>query len=160
MLMRKRGLVLLLITPLFALGLVASPIVATAQVPKARGIAHTSRPQAERALDSYFAAMHSHDFSQVPFTREVVFRGSLHTEPICGDSAGRAFLVAVSKGARSAQLEWRVIDGERACVHYLYESTVGAVVPVVLCFRFEAGRIAEERAFFDPRPLLAQRPPE
>ena len=138
-----------------ALGLVASTIVANAQVPNGpRNPTNTSRAQAEHALDSYFAAMHSQDFSQVPFTREVVFRGSLHTAPVRGDSAVRAFLVAVAKGARSVRLEWRVIDGERACAHYEYESNAGAVVPAVTCFRFEGRRIAEERAFFDPRPFL------
>src|SRR6266853_1613979 len=141
---------------LLALELVASPpMVASAQVPNGgRHTPNTTRAQAERALDSYFAALHSHDFSHVPFTREAVFRGSLHTEPIRGDSAVRAFLVAVGKGARSVRLEWRVIDGERACAHYEYESNAGAVVPAVTCFRFEGGRIAEERAFFDPRPFL------
>jgi hypothetical protein len=152
--MRTRGLLLYQITLLFTLDLLVSPVVATAQVPKRRGIAHTSRAQAERALDSYFAAMHSHDFSKVPFTREVEFRGSLHTEPVRGDSAVRAFLVSVSKGARSVRLQWRLIDGERACAHFLYDSNAGAVVPAVACFRFEAGQIAEEQAFFDPRPFL------
>ncbi len=146
---------------LLALELVASPpIVASAQVPTGRrDTSNTTRAQAERALDSYFAALHSHDFSHVPFTREAVFRGSLHTEPIRGDSAVRAFLVAVGKGARSVRPEWRVVDGERACAHYEYESNAGAVVPVVACFRFQAARIAEMRAFFDPRPLLPPCPP-
>jgi SnoaL-like domain len=144
---------------LLALALAALPTVASPQVPsRPRNTTNTSRAQAERALDSYFAAMRSHDFSGVPFTREAVFRGSLHTEPIRGDSAVRAFLVAVARGARSVQPQWRVIDGERACVHYEYDSKDGAVVPVVACFRLEAGQIAEERAFFDPRPLLT--PPQ
>jgi len=64
-------------------GLVASTTVTTAQVPnEPRNMASTSRAQAERTLDSYFAAMNSHDFSDVPFTHEVTFRGSLHTEPV------------------------------------------------------------------------------
>jgi SnoaL-like protein len=135
--------------------LVVVPLVVSAQLPNgSRHSPLTSRAQAARALDSYFAAMHSHDFSSVPFTREAVFRGSLHTQPIRGDSAVRAFLVAVAEGARSVQPQWRVIDGDRACVHYEYHRNEGAVIPVVACFRFEAGRIAEERAFFDPRPLL------
>jgi len=140
---------------LIALEVVAWSVAATAQLPNgARPTANTTRAQAERTLDSYFAALHSHDFSHVPFTREAVFRGSLHTEPIRGDSAVRAFLVAVSKGARSVRLKWRVIDGERGCAHYEYETNAGAVVPAVTCFHFDAGRIAEERAFFDPRPFL------
>jgi SnoaL-like domain len=116
--------------------------------------------QAERILDGYFAAMNTHDFSQVPFTPEVVFRGSLHTEPIRGDSAVHTFLVAVGKGARNVRLEWRVIDGDRACAHYEYQSNAGFVVPAVTCFRFEGGRIAELRAFFDPRPFLTPGPQE
>ena len=137
------------------LQLLAWPMGAGAQVPSgARHTDKTTRAQAERILDSYFAALHSHDFSHVPYTREAVFRGSLHTEPIRGDSALRAFFVAVANGARSVRPQWRVIDGERACTHYAYETNAGAVVPVVACFRFEAGRIAEERAFFDPRPFL------
>jgi hypothetical protein len=133
--------------------------VATAQVPDgSRDTANTSRVQAERILDGYFAAMNTHDFSQVPFTPEVVFRGSLHTEPIRGDSAVRTFLVAVGKGARNVRLEWRVIDGDRACANYEYQSNAGFVVPAVTCFRFEAGRIAELRAFFDPRPFLTPGP--
>jgi len=136
-------------------GLVASTSVTTAQVPnEPRNMASTSRAQAERTLDSYFAAMNSHDFSDVPFTHEVTFRGSLHTEPVIGDSAVRAFLVAVAEGAQRVELKWRVIDGDRACAHYEYQRNEGAVVPAVTCFRFEAGRIAEERAFFDPRPFL------
>jgi Predicted hydrolases or acyltransferases (alpha/beta hydrolase superfamily) len=132
--------------------------VATGQGPNGpKDTGTTSRLQAEHTLDSYFAAMNSHDFSQVPFTREVVFRGSLHTEPVRGDSAVRAFLVAVGKGARNVQLEWRVIDGDRACAQYEYQSNAGFAVPAVTCFRFEAGRIAEERAFFDPRPFLTPR---
>lgn len=123
-----------------------------------RAVTNTSRAQAERALDAYFAGMHSHDFSHVPYTHDVVFRGSLHTEPIHGDSAVRAFFVAVAEGARSVRPEWRVIDGERACTHYEYDIKGGATVPVVACFRFVAGRIAEERAFFDPRPFLT--PPQ
>src|SRR6059036_3091990 len=91
-------------------------MVATGQGPNgSKDTGATSRLQAEHILDSYFAAMNSHDFSQVPFTRKVVFRGSLHTEPIRGDSAVRAFLVAVANGARSVRPQWRVIDGERAC---------------------------------------------
>ncbi len=141
---------------LLALGVLAGSVtVASAQAPNgSRNTSNTSRAQAERALDSYFAAMRSHDFSQVPFTAAVVFRGSLHTDPVRGDSAVRTFLVAVAKGARSVRLQWRVIDGERACAHYEYETNAGVVVPAVTCFRFEAGRIAEERAFFDPRPFL------
>jgi pimeloyl-ACP methyl ester carboxylesterase len=132
--------------------------VATGQGPNgSKDTGTTSRLQAEHILDSYFAAMNSHDFSQVLFTREVVFRGSLHTEHIRGDSAVRAFLVAVGKGARNVQLEWRVIDGDRACAHSEHQSNAGAVVPALTCFRFEAGRIAEERAFFDPRPFLTRR---
>jgi hypothetical protein len=73
-------------------------MVTTAQVQDgSQDTVNTPRVQAERILDSYFAAMNSHDFSHVPFTREVVFRGSLHTEPINGDSAARAFLVAVGE---------------------------------------------------------------
>ncbi len=144
---------------LLTLCLVALPMIASPQAPNGpRNAPNTSRAQAERALDSYFAAMQSHDFSQVPFTREAVFRGSVHTEPIRGDSAVRAFLVAVANGARSVQPLWRVVDGERACAHYEYHRTDGVVVPVVACFRFDAGRIAEERAFFDPRPFLTPAP--
>ena len=138
---------------LTGLGILLSPGILHAQVASA-----TSRAQAELALDAYFAAMRSQDFSHVPYTRNAVFRGSLHTEPIHGDSAVREFFVAVAKGARSVQPQWRVIDGDRACTHYLYETTAGAIVPVVACFRFEAGRIAEERAFFDPRPFLTPPP--
>src|SRR5438132_7720546 len=149
----RRELALRLVV--LTVGLVASTTVTTAQVPnEPRNMASTSRAQAERTLDSYFAAMNSHDFSDVPFTHEVTFRGSLHTEPVKGDSAVRAFLVAVAKGAQRVELKWRVIDSDRACAHYEYQSNEGAVVPAVTCFRFEAGRIAEERAFFDPRPFL------
>jgi hypothetical protein len=102
--------------------------------------------------------MSSHDFSHVPFTPDAVFRGSLHTEPIKGEAALRQFLVAVSQGAERVEPKWRVIDDDRACAHYEYHIKAGAVVPVVACFRFQAGRIAEERAFFDPRPFLTQRP--
>src|SRR6266478_5305883 len=128
----------------FAVGLFAAlAMVVTAQVMnELRDTMSTSRAQAEGILDSYFAAMKSQDFSNVPFTPDAVFVGSLHTEPIKGDSAVRTFLVAVDKGA---------------CVHYEYQMNAGAVVPVVACFRFKAGRIAEERAFFDPRPFLTPR---
>ena len=144
---------------MLVLSLVGSPLIAAAQAShEPRAPSNTSRAQAERTLDAYFAGMHSHDFSRVPFTHDVVFRGSLHTEPIRGDSAVRAFLVAVAEGARAVRVEWRVIDGSRACVHYEYDSKGGAVVPAVTCFRFEGGRIAEERAFFDPRPFLT--PPQ
>ncbi len=142
----------------FAVGLFAAlAMVVTAQVMnELRDTMSTSRAQAEGILDSYFAAMKSQDFSNVPFTPDAVFVGSLHTEPIKGDSAVRTFLVAVAKGA-SVQPKWRVIDSDRACVHYEYQMNAGAVVPVVACFRFKAGRIAEERAFFDPRPFLTPR---
>ncbi len=144
---------------LAVLGLLLSPGILRSQVSTGpRDARKTSRAEAELALDSYFAAMRSQDFSHVPFTHDAVFRGSLHTEPIHGDSAVREFFAAVAKGARSVQPQWRVIDGDRACAHYLYETTAGPVVPVVACFRFEAGRIAEERAFFDPRPFLT--PPQ
>jgi SnoaL-like domain len=138
----------------FALAVLTLPRMASPQATNQPGKTTTSRAQAENALDSYFAAMHSHDFSHVPYTPAVVFRGSLHTEPVRGDSAVRAFFVEVAQGARSVRPQWRVIDGDRACTHYEYETTEGAVVPVVACFRFERGRIAEERAFFDPRPFL------
>ncbi len=144
----------------FAVGLFAAlAMVVTAQVMnELRDTMSTSRAQAEGILDSYFAAMKSQDFSNVPFTPDAVFVGSLHTEPIKGDSAVRTFLVAVAKGASSVQPKWCVIDSDRACVHYEYQMNAGAVVPVVACFRFKAGRIAEERAFFDPRPFLTPRP--
>lgn len=141
----------------FIFGLSTALTVTTAQTPNGAPVAaRTSRAQAERILDSYFAAMSSHDFSQVPFTRDAVVSGSLRTQPVKGESAVREFLVALAKGAQTVQPKWRVIDGERACAHYEYHSNEGSVVPVVACFRFEAGRIAEERAFFDPRPLLTR----
>jgi hypothetical protein len=95
-------------------------------------------------------------FLRSPFTRDAVFSGPLHTQPIKGESAVREYLVALAKGAQTVQPKWRVIDGERACAHYEYHSNEGSVVAVVACFRFEAGRIAEECAFFDPRPLLTR----
>jgi SnoaL-like domain len=138
----------------------AYPVGATAQAPGgAQRAATTTRTQANRALDSYFAALHAHDFSKVPYTPDTVFRGSVKTEPVRGASAVRDFFVAVANMARDVRPQWRVIDGDRACVHYEYELNAGPVVPVVACFRFEAGRIAEERAFFDPRPFLPPCPP-
>jgi hypothetical protein len=136
-------------------GLFALVLVATAQAQTAPpNTASTSRAEAERAVDSYVSAMNTRDFSDVPLTPNLIFRGSLHTEPVEGDSAYRTFFLAVAKGARSVKLKWRVIDGERACILYEYERNTGEVIPVVACFRFEGRQIAEERAFFDPRPFL------
>src|SRR4030095_9893416 len=100
----------MLLSLLAGLAILLSPRILHTQVANT-----TSRAQAELALDAYFAAMRSQDFSHVAYTRNTVFRGSLHTEPIHGDSAVREFFVAVAKGARSVQPQWRVIDGDRAC---------------------------------------------
>jgi hypothetical protein len=144
---------------MFTLALFVASTVPTAQVRNdPHQTATTSRAQAERILDMYFDGMSSHDFSHLPMTPDAEFRGSLHPEPVRGESALREFLIAVSNGARTVTPKWRVIDGDRACVHYEYQMNAGAVVPVVACFRFDAGRIAEERAFFDPRPFVKQSP--
>jgi hypothetical protein len=109
--MSNRYLFIFLMT-IFVVGLIASGRSASAQGQTApAAAASTSRVQAERALDSYISAMNTRDFSNVPLTQNVVFRGSVHTEPLEGDSAVRKFLVAVAKGARSVKLEWRLIDG-------------------------------------------------
>jgi hypothetical protein len=65
--------------------LVGSPMIAGAQASnEPRAVTKTSRAQAEHALDAYFAGMHSHDFSHVPFTHDVVFRGSCIWNPFTG----------------------------------------------------------------------------
>lgn len=114
----------------------------------------TNRAEIDTIIGLYVDAINSNDLSQVPFSTEVVMTGPLLPAPIEGESKVRGYIQQIAPFISRLGLLECLIDGNRAVAIFHYESINNRRFEVCQYFRFENGRIAEDRVFYDTAKLM------
>jgi hypothetical protein len=104
-----------------------------------------------RFPELYFRALSTKDLASVPWADDVVFQGSVHSEPLHGRPAVEAFLNPLLPALDNVRLMACYSDADTGTV--VGEAQVG---PLYVMDRFviRDGRIVNQRNVYDPRPLL------
>jgi limonene-1,2-epoxide hydrolase len=84
---------------------------------------------------------------------DVTFVGPLGTTD--GAEEFVAGLQRMTEMVKSAEVQQVIVDGEHVCVIYdLITETSAGTVPTAGWYQVRDGRLAAQRVYFDPRPLL------
>lgn len=106
------------------------------------------------AAESYVLSLRDKDLSRVPLAEDVVFKGPLSADEICGASALRDFLNGILPIIKDARIHLSFSDGEHVCVLWELETIQPPeVIPICEYFRVVDGKLKEVKPFYDPRPI-------
>jgi len=95
--------------------------------------------------------------STAPLAHDVVYRGPLMPEPLCGETAVRQHLAEIAPFVARLQVKRMVVEGDSAAVIFEFEGLNGVVIEGAEFFRISEGLICEDQIFFDTRPLIQGR---
>lgn len=105
-----------------------------------------------KIVESFLTALRTKDFSNAPMADDLLFE-----EPMMGSGRGADALKAFVSGFFPALDDVRIIqhvcEGEYVVTHWEVHGLFGTI-PILEKFRIVDGRIAEFRAFYDPRPVM------
>jgi len=105
-----------------------------------------------RVVETFLNCLKNKDLSDAPVAPDLYF-----AEPLMGEGRGAEALKAFVSGFFPALSDVRILqhisDGEHVATLWEIDGIFGTI-PVFEMFRVVDGKIAEFRAFYDPRPIL------
>jgi predicted ester cyclase len=104
-----------------------------------------------KLVESYLDALRTKDLSKAPVASDIRFEDPL-TEPREGIDAWREFVSPMLPAFNEVRIRRHIAEGDYVATHWEADTAWG-VIPVFEYFRIKNGRIAEARAFLDPRPI-------
>lgn len=111
-----------------------------------------SKEENIKTVEAFLNCLKAKDLSDAPLTDDVYF-----TEPLMGEGRGADALKAFVSGFFPALSDVRVIEhiceGDQVATLWEVDGVFGQI-PVFEKFRIRDGKIAEFRAFYDPRPII------
>ena len=105
-------------------------------------------------VEQYIQAMNENDMSGLPLDHNVVMTGPMIPTPIEGEEGVRNHLQQVAPFVGRLSLLDLVIEGDKAVAVMHYEGINGVRFEGCQYFRFDEGRITQDRVFYDTAPLL------
>jgi limonene-1,2-epoxide hydrolase len=111
-----------------------------------------SKDENIKVVEAFLNCLKNKDLSQAPLSDDLYF-----TEPLMGEGRGAEALKAFVSGFFPALDDLRVLqhvsEGDYVATRWEVDGVFGTI-PVFELFRVSGGKIAEFRAFYDPRPIL------
>ena len=109
------------------------------------------------AINRYFRALASGDLSGIAFTPDVQFQSPLNpATPTVGIDAVTALLSTFGAAIERIEIQDKVIEGQTACVTFIWFAVSGTEIAMCDYFRFEGDQIAYLRPYFDTRLLTSE----